>query len=660
MTQQVSVKEAFDIALGHHQAGRLTDAEAIYRNILSQDPNFADAVHLLGVLAHQVGQTQQAHDLIWRAIGLKPMSGEYYSNLGLVLAKQGKHNQAIAAYKKAARLSPTFAAAHYNVGSALANAGEVREAREALLRAVALNPDFPDAHYTLGNIFLHDGEYPLAFAAYRKAIELRPTHSESYNNLGAALRLSGRPEEAFVCFENALRLQPKFAEAYNNYANALKDVGRVDEALSFFSKSLSISPNNAATASNRIYTLLFHPAQDGASLRREHQAWSYQFAQPLKSEILPLGNNPSPTRPLKIGYVSPDFCDHVVGRNILPLLRQHDHDQFEIYCYSSVSRPDQTTERFESYADHWRPLNGVADERAAEMIRGDGIDILIDLSQHMARNRLLIFARKPAPVQVAFGGYPGGTGLETMDYRLSDPYLDPPEFDSHYVEKTFRLADSFWCYDPAAMGLVDGPLVNELPALKNKFVTFGCFHNFCKVNDAVLKRWAMVLAAVPDSHLMLMVPEGRARQIVTKKIKASGIEAERLQFVTRQSHEDYFRLYHKIDIGLDTLPYNGHTTSLDSIWMGVPVVTLLGRTVVGRAGWSQMCNLKLKRLAVQTADRYVQIAVELSRDLPRLTEMRRALRPRMLESPLVDAKKFARNIEAAYRQMWQTWCAQIT
>ncbi len=315
--------------------------------------------------------------------------------------------------------------------------------------------------------------------------------------------------------------------------------------------------------------------------------------------------------------------------------------------------PMRSTEQFRKYADGWRDISGMSDEDAAALVRQDQIDILIDLALHMAGNRLLLFARKPAPVQATFAGYPGSTGLEAMDYRLTDPYLDPPGHnDAFYSEKSIRLPDSFWCYDPQS----DQPAVNPLPALANGFVTFGCLNNFSKINEPVLKLWAMVLHAVADSRLVLLTPPGSQRRITGDALKQEGIEPQRVEFAPPLPREQYLELYQRIDIGLDSFPYNGHTTSLDSFWMGVPVVTLVGQTAVARAGWCQLCNLGLQDLAANDAAQFVQIATALAEDLNRLAEMRSTMRQRMQQSPLMDTQRFTYNIEMAYRQMWKQWC----
>jgi predicted O-linked N-acetylglucosamine transferase (SPINDLY family) len=290
----------------------------------------------------------------------------------------------------------------------------------------------------------------------------------------------------------------------------------------------------------------------------------------------------------------------------------------------------------------------MSDAKVARMIREDRIDILVDLTMHMSNGRPLVMARKPAPVQVAWLAYPGTTGLSAMDYRLSDSWLDPPGTDGDYSEKSIRLPESFWCYDP----LTDRPQVNELPALSAGHIVFGCLNNLCKVSDFTLDLWAAVLGSVGGSRLVLLSPRGEHREAMLQKFAARQIEPSRIEFVPFQPRQDYLREYHRIDLGLDTLPYNGHTTSLDSFWMGVPVVTRMGKTAVGRAGWGQLNNLGLGELAADTDEGFVKIAVELANDLSRLCQLRGELRERMRRSPLMDGPRFARNMEQIFRQVW--------
>ncbi len=375
---------------------------------------------------------------------------------------------------------------------------------------------------------------------------------------------------------------------------------------------------------------------------------------------------------------------------ISPLLSHHDRAEFEVFCYANLAAPDGVTGRLRRQADVWRDIAGVSDRAAAQMIRDDKIDILVDLNLHMAGNRARLFARKPAPVQVTWLGYPGTTGMDAIDYRLTDPRLDPPDLmdveeaggsageacphaqsavsssgerigiqHPYYSERSVCLPDSFWCYDPCGSqenieaAIHDMPQPGPLPALSTGHVTFGCLNNFCKVSDRSLAIWAGAMAALPSSQLLLAAPLGPHRDLVAAKL---GVRPDRVQFVAFQPWRQYLETYRSIDICLDTLPFNGGTTSLDSLWMGVPVLTRVGWTVVGRMGQSLLHTLGLNEMVARSDEEFVRLAVDWAQDLGRLAQLRAALRQRMRSSPLMDGARFARNIEAAYRQMWRAWC----
>lgn len=680
-----------NLAAAIYQQGDFAGALGACRKALELNPDYPEAHNNLGNALKGLGRTREAFEAFRQVLGLRPDFPEAHNNLGLLLQGQGKLAEAINHYQIALKLRPDFAEGHYNLAIALKAAGDLRaaitesrlaatlkpcwpeawnnlgillqesgeldDAAAALERAIAHRPDYAEAHSNLGNVLRQMGRVTDAVSCYRKAVILRQDYAEAHNNLGNALKQVNRFEESIAAFHRAIELQPSLAEAHNNLGNVLKDQGELDEALECYERASALAPQDAATDSNRIYTLYFHQDSDAQTVLREHLLWNQRHAGPLSRSIRDHDNDPSPRR-LRIGYVSPDFRDHCQAMFTLPLLSNHDRSAFEIFCYADVPAPDAITYQLRGHADRWRSIVGMTDQQAAEQIRRDKIDVLVDLSVHMANNRLLVFARKPAPVQVTWLGYPGTTGLEAMDYRLSDPYLDPPGDDEQpgpndrfYSEKTIRLPDSFWCYDP----LSDAPCVSEPPAVRNGYVTFGCLNNFCKVTGRTLELWAKVLAAVPGSRLLVLVPRGGARERLLERLGQEGVDPTRIEFTDRQPRSRYLELYHRIDISLDTFPYNGHTTSLDSMWMGVPVVTIVGRTAVGRGGWSQLCNLGLKELAARSEKHFPRVAMDLAADLNRLRRLRSTLRERLARSPLMNAPRFARGIEAAYRRMWQEW-----
>jgi predicted O-linked N-acetylglucosamine transferase (SPINDLY family) len=562
----------------------------------------------------------------------------------------GKLRQAEELYLQVLRTQPNHQEALYRLGNVFQDTKRNREAAAVYRRLLDLNPNFADAQINFGTVQYLLGEYDQALAALRKGLALSPGQSMGWFRLADVHRVKWDMDETVAALREAVRIRPDFSDAWANLGTALRDMARLDEALACFDRALAIQPDKVTTDDNRVYSLYYHGQYDPPAIYREHLKWNRQHAEPLRNQIQEHRNDRDPERRLRIGYVSPDFRIHCQALFMVPVLARHDHKNFEIFCYSDVRIPDRMTANIQAFPDHWRSIVGMSDTEVAQLIRGDKIDILIDLTMHMAAARPLLFARKPAPIQVAWLAYPGTTGMSVMDYRLTDPRLDPPgSNDEFYSERSIRLPDTFWCYDP----LSTEPPVNELPALDAGYVTFGCLNNFCKLNSPWLQVWGKVLAAVPTSRLVLLAPRGSVRQEVLRELK---IDPGRVDFVELIPRGHYLKRYLGIDLALDTFPYNGHTTSLDALWMGVPVVSRFGTTAASRAGLSQSFHVGLTDLVAEDAVGFVRIAVQLANDLPRLAELRRTLRGRMQQSPLMDAVRFTMNLEAAYRQMWRQWC----
>ncbi|HEY2411299.1 MAG TPA: tetratricopeptide repeat protein [Pirellulaceae bacterium] len=681
-----NLSDTLNTALEHHQAGRVQDAEQLYRQILLVEPSHPEALNYLGVIALQAGNFAFAADCLQRALAVRPNYDEAHCMLGVTLAALGSLDQAIIHFRQAIDANPDYPEAHFNLGIALGHQGktdeqithfrrtihlrpdypeaysllgialtnqeQLSEALTCLTRALQLRPDFLEVHHNLGIVFEKQGQFDQAIECFQRALELSPNLIDSLNALGHAHQKSGHPAKAIECLQRLLVLNPHHAEAHINLGNALKDQAQMEQAVACYRRAVELRPDLTTAWSNLLYGLYFCPGYSSAAIYAEHARWKAQQAQSFENSIQPHSNDRSPNRPLRVGYVSANFRNHVSTMFFKPLFERHDKQEFQVFCYA-----DGPTEGFtmllRQYATVWRTIAGMTDDQAAQLIRQDQIDILVDVTMHMAGGRPLLFARKPAPVQVCCIAYPGTTGLTTIDYRLSDPHLDPPAADDeYYSEKTFRLPDTFWCFDP----LTTVPAVNALPAQTNGYITFGSLNNFCKVNAPVLKLWAQVLKAADRSRLAMLAPEGSPRQWVCDVLQQEGITPDRVTFFARQSRQKYLELFHSIDIGLDTIPYNGHTTSLDALWMGVPVITIVGNTVVGRAGLCQCQNLGLPELVAESPHQFVRIATHLAADLPRLNHLRQTLRQRTQLSPLMDAPRFAQNLETAYRTMWHRWC----
>jgi predicted O-linked N-acetylglucosamine transferase (SPINDLY family) len=584
---------------------------------------------------------------------MPPVTLEQALALGIGHYQAGRFAPAEAVFRGILAHFPQNLEAHSALAVLYESLSRDQEAIPHCQAGLALAPQEPSLHYNMAVSLAKLGRLEEAAAHYRQAIAFKPDFWMAYHNLADVLRVLDRLDEALSVCQKAIQLKPDAKNAHFNLGRILGNLARHDEAMDACRQTLARWPDDPRPHSNLVYGLLFHPDIDAPTIRQELALWNQSHARPLRSAIRPHVNDRHPDRRLRIGYVSPNFCSHVVGRNILPIFTHHDRNSFEIFCYSTQAVSDFMTENFRQRADHWREVSTLSPEQLAGQINTDRIDILVDLSLHLAGNSLLVFARKPAPVQVTFAGYPGSTGLEAIDYRLSDPYLDPPENDSLYVEKTLRLPHTFWCYE--AMG---EPIIpNSPPAASTGRITFGNLNHLRKTNEFTFDLWSKVLRAVEGSRLVLLSDQDSHRQRTRDFFRSRGIAPERIEFCSSRPHRAYLHLYHQIDIGLDTLPYNGHTTSLDALWMGVPVVTLVGQTVVGRAGYSQLMNLKHPELITHTPEAFIATATALAADIPRLDIYRATLRPRMETSPLMDIPGFTRGLETAYRQMWQTWCS---
>ncbi|HVT82568.1 MAG TPA: tetratricopeptide repeat protein [Phycisphaerae bacterium] len=683
-----SLNDTLQAALAHHRAGRLADAEMLYRQILVQQPEQPDTLQLLGVLRGQAGNPAEAATLIRRAIAaapvpqpawwsnlgkfltdardldaaedacrraveLKPDFAEAHVNLGNVLRLAGSGAGAAAEYRYALRLNPSAALVHKLLGATLLAIGRdhLAESIAALREALRLNPADADAGNFLGVALRAAGDNPGAAAAFRAAVRPGKDFPVAMNNLGNALQAMGELDEAAACYRAAVETNPHFAEAHNNLASVLKEQGEVDASVDEYRQAVQLQPANAAMHSNLLLAMNYQGVSTRQSLFAAARAWADAHAKPLAHEIAPHANPREPGRRLRIGYVSADFREHASAFFLLPLLENHDGTRVEVFCYSDAARPDAITARCRTAAHHWRDIAGMPDARVADLVRTDAVDILVDLKLHADQNRLLVFARRPAPVQVTWLGYPGTTGLDAIDYRLSDPHLDSPADEQFYAEKTLRLPHTFWCYDP----LSPEP-VSPLPSLAGTPFTFGCLNHLSKIGAPLIGLWCRILAAGPASRLLLLAQPGSHRARILDIFSRYGVDKTRIEFVTPRPRAEYLRLYHAIDLALDSWPVNGHTTTFDSLWMGVPVLTLGGPTALGRAGISQLQNLALPSLIAADEDDYVNLATRLAGDPQSLQRLRQELRPRMQASPLMRGQDFAHAMEDAFQTVWHNYC----
>ncbi len=783
--------QAMQKGLRHHRAGQLSEAETIYREVLAQNPDHIDALHLLGVIAHQVNRDDIAEQLIRRAIEIAPLIPDFHNSLGQAIQSSGRIDEAVDCYLRAIAMEPNFGDAFANLGIARRLQRQWPEAIAALQQAAVLQPNnlqvylhlaaahlaaenidravdvlttatqidptsaqafsdltavlqkqnrleaataaarqatrlqpdrprlqhnlglllqqqqrhddaiaaflaalslYPDNAEILGNLAtsLHARHrYNDAAAALKHALSLRPNAPELFVNLGAALQAAERFDDATAAFSQAVTLKPDFAEAHNNlgycllvkqqlddaiitlkkaieldpacapaYANlglALRKQGRHLESIATYRQALALRPQMRVAHSNILLSMNYEPQFDAQTVFDEHVAW----AKTHLSDTVPIGplssHDRNPNRRLRIGYVSPDLRHHVIAYFIEPLLAAHDRAGFEIVCYSSVRAPDELTARLRRLTDHWHDVAALSDEQLAERVRADRIDILIDLAGHN-EGRLALFARKPAPIQVAYLGYPNTTGLTEIDYRLTDACADPLGMtDPFFTETLWRLPRCAWCFAPP-----DCPEITPLPADAARHITFGSFNKFTKLSSPLLTAWAALLAAMPDARLRIkssMLGDESARRILNDSLQSHKLPLDRCEVIGTVDQSEHLAAYGQVDIALDAFPYHGTTTTCESLYMGVPVITLAGDRHVSRVGVSLLNAVRLPELIADSWEQYITKAIELASDRDHLRQLRNTLRSKMEQSPLMDGPGLAREIESAYRQMRRTWCA---
>ena len=623
-----------------------------------------------------------AIDLIHQAIGKKGDVPDFHNSLGIALATSGDRKSAIKAFRRAVQLRPTYSEAWSNLSAALEQQGEFDEALTAIEHAIANHDVDAKAHHRRGILLGKLRRWKQAAQAHRNAIELgmpleqvvehlvvalersRQTDealvwarrfvqikpaAPAYHCLGRAFLESGRYSEANTYLQRSISLDPACASAHQNLGLSYWRQCRLDYALTSYREAVELAPHDGRAASDLIFAMLHDFNTTHQSMLEQCRRW----ARHKETHSYPkYRNDRDPARRLRLGYVSGDFRDHTIARVIGPVLRAHDRQQIEVFCYSSVQEPDQTTTRLKGLSDHWREIAFKSEPQIAEIVLSDRIDILVDLTGHMGGNHLGLFALKPAPIQVQLA-YAGTTGLTAMDYRITDAYGDPPGTSESYYTERLLYQPTAWVYEPDSIC----PDVNPPPALQAGFVTFCSPNRTIKITDQAIELWAKILHATPGSKLTVLAEaRGEENQYLLQRFSDRGIDEGQLDLVPRLSRPKYMAQFNHVDIVLDTFPYNGDTTTCDAMWMGVPVVTLEGNAFQSRRGAGLLLCMDLQDLIAQSPESYVQSAVELAKDLPRLVQLRSTLRDRLAKSPVTDGLTYTRQLECNYRQIWHKWC----
>ena len=583
-----------------------------------------------------------------------PDPAGYWFRRGVERLDAGLFEDAESCYRKTLEIEPRHAKAKVNLGMILQRRGQEDEAEHCYRDALAVDPELAQAWYNLGTVQLDREEPAAALDHFRKAVFLEPGRADWHSALGSACQRAGRPLDAQASLQTAIQLDPELTNAHIDLGVCLLHLGDAASATASFRRAQELSPpTHGDASSNLLFALNFVSGADPDAVFREHVAWGRRVAgQTPRSEHR---NEPHPERKLRIGYLSPDFFEHALSFFIEPVLDRHDRSQFEAVCYSDVEREDAVSRRLRGLCVLWRASKEWSDDRLADQMRQDGIDILVDLAGHSAGGRrMLLLAAKPAPVQVSWLGYLNTTGLEAVDYRITDWQAGPQEMERYHTERLVRMPVSQWCYRPPA----GAPEVGPLPAASDGAITFGSFHNLAKITPPVVALWAAILRDVPGSRLVVVAHgAGQLKERLGARFQAHGVDSGRIEGRGGVPLDDYLSLHNRVDISLDAFPYAGGTTTFHSLWMGVPVITLGGKNVVSRGGVSILSALDLHELIGRDERHYANIAVELAHDRERLGRMRGELRQRLARSPLTDAARFTTALENAYREMWRAWCA---
>ncbi|MGE0724903.1 MAG: tetratricopeptide repeat protein [Alphaproteobacteria bacterium] len=646
-----ALRRLFDEAARRRAAGDIAGALARYDRAIAIDPAFAEAHYNRGNLLAERGDDAGAVAAFERALAARTAFPLARFNLGNALMRLGRHADALAAFAAADGPGVDPYAVKLHVGIVLRQLGRVKEAEAAFLAAIAIRPDHPAARTMRAHVLADRREWDAAEAIYRAVTAEHPVAPPPWIGLANMALARGRVGEAIAAAE---RIAATSGDGAMCLGNARLAGGDAEGAVAAYETALALRPGHAGGHSNLLFALHHLPAIAPADLLAAHRAFAARHAAGLADGPAAV-RDPRPNRPLRVGYVSPDFRDHPVAHFVLPLLVAHDRAAVESFAYADLARPDATTGQIRAAADHWRPITGRSDAEVADLVRADGIDVLVDLAGHTAHHRLLCFARRPAPVQATWLGYPGTTGLDVFDARLVDAATDPPGAEAQASEPLWRLPGPFLCYASTAGAPAAGPRPAGGP------VTFASFNNPTKLNLALVARWAEILAAVPDARLLLKgrtfddpsVADRWREAFARQRIAAGRIEL-RGWSPTTTSH---LGVYGEVDVALDNFPYNGTTTTCEALWMGAPVVALAGDRHSARVGASLLAACGLERLVAADGRAYVARAVRLAGDPDLRARLRAGLRDRMAASALMSGPRFARAVEAAYRALWQRRCA---
>tara|TARA_Y100000590_G_scaffold466174_1_gene640720 strand:- start:8761 stop:10611 length:1851 start_codon:yes stop_codon:yes gene_type:complete len=615
----MNIEKTFELAVENHKKNNFQIAEKFYKEILEINPSHFKSIFLLGTLSITVKNFDKAVELLHQSISIQPDHAQSHCNLGVV-------------YKEL---------------------GETEKAKSYYQKAISIKPDFADPHNNLGIIFNELDEIEKAITCYQKAIDIQPDYADAHYNLGNALHKINKHQAAITSYEKVIQINPNYTAAHYNLGNVMSVLGEFKKAVSCYEKAINSKKNHSLAYNNMMFTLLYlEEADPEICLKRAKEFRS--SLKPIKDDLLIKYQFNTKPKKLRIGFVSGDLREHPVGFFLLDTLSHLKNENLELIAYSNSQIEDDINKKLRSHFNNWRVIKSKSDMDVINTVRKDGIHILIDLSGHSDQNRLPIFINRPAPVQASWISYPGTTGIPEIDYMIGDSFVTPESEAKHFAERIFRLPNMWVCFT-----LPDSDIeISEPPVIKNGYVTFGSFNHLSKINKKVISLWSKILKSIPKSKIFLktkQLNDSYLKKKIIDEFKKNGVNLNSIILEGSSPRNELLKSYNKIDIALDPFPYSGGVTSLEAIWMGVPVLTKKGFRFVSHTTESINHNSGMSDWVANDENEYVKKAIQFSKDLELLTNINKNLRQKALKSPLFNSAVFAKQLNKALWEMWNNF-----
>ncbi len=633
----------------YRQENEFEIAITFYKNTLQYKPDHFLAHFAIGMIYKEVNNFKCAQYHFGQALLIHPESAEVNNNIALLYKQYGDFQKALHYFDLAFQCKPDQLAICSNYVSLLINCGMYDKAIMVMENVLSFYPDEPEILNGLGNLNAKKEDTLKAKEYYVRALKIKVDYADAHFNLGLIMRDWNRIDDSIICFSNAIRFDASMYSAYLNLGETYQIAGEIDKSEEMFHRAIRIDPNNEIAYHNLLLSINYNEKYSASDVFIQHKRWGES-----KNEIKRVYSNvKNADKKIKIGFISPDFCKHP-GSHFLKAVLCLESKTFDVFCYAQIQTRDTLTNQFKISAPHWIEIQNLTDEELCNRIISDEIDILVDCAGHMSGNRLSVFSLRPAPIQIGAFGYPCTTGLSTIDYRISDTVTESEESDKYYTESLLRM-DSCFCYYSADS---DAPDSGDLPAFKNGYITFGSLHTTARLNKQVISIWADILTKTPDSRLILFRTTLCERVIdrLRNWFRDCNINLSRIEFVNTVPPEGYLTIYKKIDCQLDTFPWSGHTTACESLWMGVPIITLYGDRHAGRMVSSVLTYCGMENWIAYSKEEYLNKACSVSQDFKHLQEIRRELRSKMIQSSLCNKGLYADNIGKQFIKAWKKYC----